>query len=281
MELRKNGYSYNEILKEVKVHKRDILRIGRNTKFSKVGKQRYFKEVKGVIKPIKRQSKKLSKSKTRIIGNLLFDGSVCIVRKYSYVISYVNASKRLVQDLSKDLENVYGISPFNYDEEGKTLTYYRLICKSKRLYAALLRYTPSYSTSNPYSKIPDEVMSSSKRIKLEFLRTFWNNEGSISKEGVLRGYSNSVKVIEQLKKLHQELGFKTKIYLDKSKDKVCYILRLSKSLENTQKFYDNKLFTKSIVTKGDFKGRYKINVVKIWIVKLKNHKMSNLNYERP
>ena len=266
-ELRKSGYSYREILKKVRVSKRDITKISKKTNFSREGKIRYFTKVTGIVRPIKKQKSKLTPEKTRIIGNLLFDGSVYKTTGYHHTISYVNSSKYLVLKLCRDIEKVYGVKPFTYEEKGKTLIYYRILCKSKEMYLDLLRYSPSYSTSSKLVKVPYQIMNGPKEIKINFLRTFWDNEGSISKEGKLRGSSNSKKVISQLNKIHKDLKFKTKIYQDNSKTSTSYILSISKNMDNLKRFYKYQLFTDSIVTNGKFKGLNKINVVKYFLPK--------------
>ena len=117
-------------------------------------------------------------------------------------------------------------------------------------YSDLLRYTKSYSTSNMVTRIPKVIINGSKQIKLEFLRTFWDDEGSISGDGTLSGSSNSYTVIKLLAEIHNEFRFKNSIYKVKSQDKWIYVLRLRKNKKNLRTFYKNRLFTDSIVTQG-------------------------------
>ncbi len=264
-ELRRKGHSYSEIVRQLRVSRRDIRKIAKITKFSREGKKRYFQKVTGIIKPIKNQKQKLTLVKTRIIGNLLFDGSVFRSKKYYYGIMYVNASESLVKQFCKDMENVYGLKPSIFKERGKTLVY-RAKNISKPIYLDLLKYTPSYSTSNEIVSIPEEILNGFKRIKLEFLRTFWDNEGSISKDGRLRGYSKSLVIIKQLFEIHEQFGFEGNIYKDRDQG---YILSLNKSQDNLNKFYQYKLFTNSIVTHSNFTGLKKMDVVEKF---LKNRK---------
>ena len=91
--MRKNGYSYREIIKILNVSQRDVIKIAKITSFSKNGKRRYYQEVTGIIKPIKKQKQFLTPAKVRIIGNLLFDGSVFKSKVYHYSIMYVNSSE--------------------------------------------------------------------------------------------------------------------------------------------------------------------------------------------
>ena len=117
-----------------------------------------------------------------------------------------------------------------------------------------MNYIKSYSTSNKFAEIPKEIRNGPKKLKIEFLRTFWDNEGSISKESRLRGSSNSFHVINQLNRIHEELGFETNIYKDKHNLNINYILSLNKNIRNLKKFYKYKLFTDSIANRGDFCG---------------------------
>ncbi len=270
--LRKEVYSYREIVKLLRVSKREITKVVKQVKFSKKGSERYYKK-SGVVKPIKKQTKKLTLAKTSIIGHLLFDGYLQKKTKdYKNTLGYVNASKNLVNKFCNYIIKVYGLKPLVYsDSKGKTLVY-RARCNSKLIYNDLLSYIPNYSTSNNQIKVPDEIINARKDIKIEFIRSFWEDEGSVSKEAVIRGAINSFKIIKQLNVIHHSLNLETKIYLDKSKKKISYILRLKKDKENMDRFYNYSLFSDSIVTRGYFKGQRKVDVLKYFIT----HKYRNL-----
>lgn len=262
-DMRRTGYSYREIVKALHVSKRDITKLTKGIKFSKEGKQRYYSKVTGIIKPIKKQNKKITLAKTRIIGHLLFDGSLFKAKECHYTLMYVNASRNLVRKFYNDIKKVYNVKPSNFREKGKLVQIYRVKYNSKKIYNDLLGYTPSYSTSNKLAKIPISIIDGTKRIKIEFLRTFWDDEGCISKQGALSGSSNSYTIIRQLAKLHEELGFRVSLgsYISKRYN-LCYRLRLSKKNNSFKKFYNYKLFTDSIAAKGSFIGVKKINILK-------------------
>ncbi len=261
IKLKRSGYSYKEIVKQLHISKQDITKFSKNIKLSKKGRKRYLRKVKGIIKPIKKQNNKLTLAKTRIIGHLLFDGSLSKSKEYHYQLMYINASNKLVEQFCEDIKKVYGLNSSIYKEEGDT-DLYRLKCLSKLAYGDLIGYTPSYSTSNKSALVPNGIIKGGKRIQLIFLRTFWDDEGSISRNGILQGCLKSDIVINQLANLHTKLGFKIKIYVDRSKKEPSYILRISKTKDNLDKFYKYRLFTNSIATKGYFKGMKKIDILK-------------------
>lgn len=262
--LRKEGYSYREILKRVNVSKRLISKIAKETKFSRKGRKRYYSKVTGIVKPIKKQKDKLTLAKTRIIGNLLFDGSLYKTIAYHHSIMYVNSSFKLVKRFCEDLDRVYGVQSSLFIEKGKIIKkIYRAKYNSKLIRNDLLNYTKSYSTSNKLAQIPLIIMNSSRKYKIELLRTFWDNEGSVSsRDRVLQGSSNSFKVIKQLAKIHKEFGFEYSIYKNIGSYKPHYIFRLRKNHDNIRRFYKLKLFTDSIVAKGYLIGMKKIDVLK-------------------
>lgn len=99
-------------------------------------------------------------------------------------------------------------------------------------------------------------------MKIELLRAFWNDEGSISANGRLSADSRSKKIIDQLISIHKQFGLnlnKTKYFVSR---KPMYKIYLSKTKENTAKFIRLGLFTFSIVGRGQNKGKLKIAVTK-------------------
>lgn len=219
----------------------------------------------GKINKILNQNKNLTLRKTRIIGNLLFDGSLYLAKDYHYGIMYVNCSLPLVKEFCEDINYVYGLKPSIYKEKSKKSLVYRAKQHSKLIYYDLLKYIKSYSTSNRFAGIPDEIINGSRNIQLEFMRTFWNNEGSILYNGRLRGTSNSLSIIKQLRELHDNFGFNCRIYQDNNKQKPSYILALIKTKENLNKFHKYNLFTEAIVVYGHNKGMKKSDILKQFI----------------
>ena len=222
---------------------------------SRKGKERYFSEVNGLIKKIKIR-KGLSEEKVRIMADLLFDGSV-YESKYHYSVMYVNSSKELVSQFINDMKKVYSVKPSTIE---KAKIYTRVKYYSKQIYDDLMRYFKSYSTSDNKCSILAEILKN-ENFSLIILRAFWENEGSISKEGKLSADSKSYKVIKQLSKLHNKFWLKHNIskYWENG---WAYKLSLYKTKKNYKRFIDLQLFSKSRVTKGYFKGKKKIDVLK-------------------
>ncbi|MBU0628854.1 MAG: hypothetical protein KKC75_06710 [Nanoarchaeota archaeon] len=222
---------------------------------SKQGEERYHLKVKGVIKKIKIK-KGLNEEKVRIISNLLFDGAV-YVNNYHYSIMYVNSSKELINQFMVDMGKAYNVNPSSFED---CRTYYRVKYLSKQIYADLMKYFKSFSTSDKMCFIPSIILNNNK-FKTIILRAFWENEGSISKDGKLSADLMNLKIIKQLSRLHNELGIKHSIsrYW---KNGWAYKLFLSRSKENYKRFLDYNLFLKSIATKGYFIGDKKIDVLK-------------------
>jgi len=253
--LRTEGLSLREITKKVPVSYFTVKRACKNVVTSKKGKARYHSEVKGVMKLV-HIKEGLNKNKVRIISNLLFDGAVYKNRGH-YSIMYVNSSKGLIDQFMDDMNQVYGVKPSSFED---FITYSRIKYNSKQIYGDLKKYLESFSTSDIKCSIPSLILDDD-RFKLIVLRSFWENEGSISKEGKLSADLMNLKVITQLSNLHNEFGLKHNIS-KYWKNKWAYKLFLSNSKENYKKFLDLNLFLEANVTRGHFIGRKKIDVLK-------------------
>lgn len=253
--LRKKGYSYSEISKKIlnklklKLNDTTILDYVKNVKMTKLGKIRYNKKIsrdrskagklssgpsleislknlqKAIIfhrekakNRIKKQNKNLSLEKVRIIGHCLFDGSVINSNGY-YCVNYSNNCKNLINKFKKDIWKVYNIKPTDLRKNGKlnVLRY----C-SKALVENLNKYT-NYNCH--YSNIPNQIFKSrNKHLIIEFLRTFWDDEGmvnygySLDRNGYkhikrqLEAYCDNNIIREKLKKLHNKIGIQPKLY---------------------------------------------------------------------
>lgn len=258
--LRTSGFSFREISRLLSISYSTARRHCKNVRMSKKGKIRYFSQLTGVPKEIK-DSTILTKRKVRIINNLLFDGAV-YRSGYSRSIMYINSSFDLVQEFKKDIFNVYGISPSSFEViEGKNVVYYRIKYKSKPIYEDLLRYMPTYSTSDQACSLPDQLTNGATEFKEILLRSFWENEGSISLDGKLSADSKSKIVIEQLSKIHEKIGLNH--YISRYwKKGWAYKLILNRTKENYSRFLYLKLFSKAKVTKGYFIGLKKEEVLK-------------------
>jgi len=253
--LRTEGLSLREISKKLNSPYSTVRRHCKNIEMSEQGKKRYHSKVKGVVKYIKIKEG-LNEEKVRIISNLLFDGAVYKVKSH-YSVMYVNSSKELIDQFMGDMWRVYGVKPSSFEI---FKTYYRVKYLSKQIYNDLMDYFDSFSTSDPRCSIPSLILDDA-RFKIIILRAFWENEGSISKEGKLSADLINFKVIKQLSNLHNEFGLKHNIS-KYWKNKWAYKLFLSRSKENYQRFLDLNLLSKANVTRGHFIGRKKIDVLK-------------------
>ena len=121
---------------------------------------------------------------------------------------HVNNSKGLIKQFIRDMEEVYNVKPSSHESNGncQRVKYY-----SKQIYEDLLKYSKSYSTSNKKCLIPKEIIEGKKIFKIQILRSFWENEGSISAKGRLSADLKSSNVIKQLSQLHDEFGIEHKI----------------------------------------------------------------------
>ena len=261
--LRKEGLSYTEISRELCIGLKLVRKNCLGVQMSLYGTKRYS-VLNGLIKQIKFKAG-LSETKVRVMSNLLFDGAVYISNGYHYSIMYVNSSDNLINQFIDDMREIY-----NVEHSGLEIatTYKRVKYNSKIIYQDLKKYFKSYSTSSEDCIIPNEIMNGPKSFKITMLRAFWENEGSVSKEGRLAADLKSLKVIHQLSQLHNEFGLKHNI-ASYSHHGQMYKLYLSKTKENYQIFMDLGLFSKAMITKGFNKGKKKVEVLKIAINKLK------------
>lgn len=254
--LRKRGFSLREICKKLDLSYGPVQRVCSNIKMSKKGLERHSK-LNGLTRNISFNNS-LNESKVRIISNLLFDGAVYKDKEYHYSIMYINNSKKLIDQFITDMQEIYNTNPSSLENSDN---YQRVKYFSKRIYEDLTRYMESFSTSNKNCIIPSKIIGYNKPYKIEILKAFWENEGSVSKEGALSADLKSLKVIKQLSKLHDDFGLKHNI----SKywaNGWAYKLFLSKTKENYQKFLNLKLFEKADVTKGYNIGKKKLEVLK-------------------
>ena len=261
-ELRKNGYSYTEISKLTGRSKKFIHSKAKDIKLNMNGKKRYFKKVKGIKKQILSQPANLTIEKVRIIGHLFFDG--CLSNSgYNYMIKYISSTRELINRFISDMKEVYGLSPSALEIfKGKNVSsYYKVSFKSKKAFEDLKKYSSSYSTSNISASIPKEIMGSNRKIKLEFLETFFEDEGSISHNGRIMGDLKSERIIKQIIFLLREFGLNFK--LSKYKEYSCFMWKiyLPKNKENLRLFFKLGLFEKARVTRGINLGKRKKDVL--------------------
>jgi len=234
---------------------------------SKQGLKRYSSKVNGIKKQI-RTDGKFANNKCRIICNLIFDGSVYKSKDYHHGIMYVNSSIRLINQFIKDMKEVYNVDNYSLEKlEGKNIKHFRVKYTSKNIFEDLLKYIPSYHSLK--ANLPPEIIGGKRDYKLIALRSFWDNEGSIGKNGRLMADLKNFELIQELSQLHSD--FKVDHYISRYwKNGWAYKLVLNQNKENYSRFETLEFFSDSIVTKGKFIGRRKLEVLNDVISKKKN-----------
>lgn len=269
-ELRKKGYSYKEIAILVNKSSKFAYSKAKDIKFDKEGEKRYNREVKGITKKIKNQLSYLTSTKVRIIGHLLFDGTL-FESEYHYVIRYINASKDLIDQFALDIKKIYGILPSSLEifRSKNNFNYYKITFNSKLVFEDLKKYFVSYSTANDKIVIPKEIMNAKEEIKLEFLKSFFEDEGSISFGGRIMGDLKSEKIIKQIVKLLKEFGLEFRLCKYNQYTGYMWKIYLPKNKQNLEQFYKLGLFEKSVIVHGYNLGKKKLNILREYLMKMK------------
>ena len=261
-ELREKGYSYTEIAKEVGKSRKFAWKYGHKIKFSKEGKKRYREKIGGVLYQIKLQKPFLTPEKVRVIGHSLFDGML-YNNKYHYLVKYINSSRQLIDQFVKDVDKVYGLKRYYLETiPGKNMITYKVYFKSKLFYEDLKRYFKSYSTTKSFIKIPLEIINSNKEVQIEFIRSFFEDEGSISSNGRIMGDLKNLNIIRQILSMLNKFGLHFKLCSYRDYTGITYKIYLLKTLENLKLFYKLRLFDKSIITNGINMHKKKIEILK-------------------
>lgn len=242
--LRKNGFSYSEIINILKKEFKMGIEIKsiRNIKMSERGSKRYFKKLmedkkkagsiagkihvitghmyrmrllskkamfKKAMARIPESSKVLSSSKIRILSHCLFDG---YISNSGYTIGYCNTSKTLLNQFIKDMREVYHLEPGDVTcrENCSVVRYF-----SKAVLIDLKKYL---NIKQGNETLKSEIMKMPSCWKAIFLRAFWDDEGMVGfkelrgKDGYLHthryleAYQKNIKLLEQIKMMHNSLG---------------------------------------------------------------------------
>lgn len=170
----------------------------------------------------------MNKPIARCIARLSGDGNIYLGKegKNGY-IRYSNSCKILREQFKSDMNKIFAKIPLT---EGKTNTNTPFVqVHRKEIVRFFLKYLESYKSENIL--IPRAIKKASTSIKTEYLKAFYDDEGSprlrISKlqewKRNITFYSNSEKLIKEVKKI-LEKDFKikcNKIYKDLRKDGRC------------------------------------------------------------
>ena len=254
---RKCGYSYKEIAKLLSLSPATIYKYASHIELNSKAKNRLALKIKNNIsnfvnlwsKPKEiRVIRSLNKPLTRIISHCLFDGCVISYRG-NYIIKYTNSSREEVKQFVKDFYSVFNIKPqIVYKYKGVNLEIYECIFISKKAVEFLRGYIKNYSTSNENSSLDKLTpLLKTDALKIEFLRCFWCDEGCIDARNQIHGKSKSLRIIKQLKHLHNAFDIGTSIWRDNTSE--VYALYIKKSKENLKRFSEIG-FGNGVVAKG-------------------------------
>ena len=221
--LRKHGHTLPEIARRFGTSKSAIHYHVKNVKIGIEGRLRLEKLMKEIVErartfsarkrrenarlKLKDGCRKMSSEKASIVAHSLFDG--CIGKRE---VRYFNKNRVLIQEFIDDMKAVYGLEPNSQTIKNgvTTIEFYNLA-----LTEDLLSYTPSYSTNDSRAKVPTAIITSRGSVIREFLRAFWDDEGTVGfypRAGrfYLRGRCKSESIRRDLVKLHRKLGIKVK-----------------------------------------------------------------------
>lgn len=250
--LRMNGYSYREIAKKLALSVGSSYNYAKNIKISELGKKRllikYEKKIKRFVNKFAKPKKinipeNITSRLGRIISHCVFDGSVVpfgkkpIYSKPIYSVIYTNSGKELVDQFVKDIWLIFKLRPsYHIKYFNKNAYTYQVLFNSKELVKFLQRFTPSYSTLNLRCKLAQLIFKQNDNFTKEFLRAFWEDDGSIPLNGSIEGCCKSKFIIKQLQILHQRVGIKTTIRFDR-KSNLWYIRVPTSNRRNISVFY--------------------------------------------
>lgn len=153
----------------------------------------------------------LTPAKARIIAHLIGDGSHFITGGTNYYLRYEVKDEELLDNFSNDIVSVYGFKTYSsWNPSGFTGELIRAVClRSKIAFYDMKRYATYYSKDWIIKK---ELLNSSLKIKKEFLKALYDDEGSVFKEhkrGVIRLYSINEKGLKQVQKILLQFGIGT------------------------------------------------------------------------
>ena len=252
-EYRRNGYSYKEISKFLSIAKGTAYNYGLDVNVSKKGKQRLKNKLINRYQRSIKIPTKLTVSLVRILGHCLFDGSV-----NKDTVNYSNTSLELVKQFISDVKDTFSIDFSSLRYYKKKSICYQVFYPYTALARYLKNFTPSYSTSSSMCRIPSFLFKAKKPLIYEFLRTFWEDEGSVKASKSIIGKTKSKRIATELKKLHRKVFIETTVRFDK-KNKA-YEIYLPRKDENLKRFIRNVGFGSSAVTRGKYKGYKKMAV---------------------
>jgi len=162
------------------------------------------------LKMIKQQTEKITPAKARILARLKADGSISKIGT-DYKISYEVKDVEQLKSFEQDIKNVYGLGmKWLTNRSGITGLPIPLVrVRSKLALEDLLKFGKFRSKN---WTVPTQILNARKDIQKEFIRAFYDDEGSvIVKRHEIRLYSINKKGLEQIKDMLKKFNIKTKI----------------------------------------------------------------------
>ena len=164
------------------------------------------------LKKLKKGFERLTKEKARIIAHLIGDGYLG-KSKHDYNLKYEVSDVESLNSFESDIAKTYGLKMTHgmnpSGKTGKLIPFVRL--RSKLVYDDLLRYASYYSAS---WNLTNTVINSDKCIQKEFLKAFFDDEGSVFLQNtgpIIRLYSINLHGLQQINKMLLVFGIRTKL----------------------------------------------------------------------
>lgn len=161
------------------------------------------------IKKLKKGFEKLTKEKSRIIAHLIGDGAHYIT-KYDYVLKYEVRDEESLQQFNDDIIEVYGLKPsWEWNTSGitgKPIKFVRL--RSKLAFEDLQRYATYFSKD---WKLQPLMLNAPKKIKKEFLKALFDDEGSVRSKWSVVLYSINKHGLLQIKNMLREFKMNSRL----------------------------------------------------------------------
>ena len=160
------------------------------------------------IKKLKEGFDKLTKEKARLIAHLIGDGAHYRT-KHNYVMKYEVKDEESLQQFNDDIIKVYGLKPSwllnTSGITGKPIKF--IMLRSKLAFEDLLNYATYFSDN---WKLKSPIINAPLKIKKEFLRALFDDEGSVRNKYTISLYSINKKGLIQIKEMLKEFEIKSK-----------------------------------------------------------------------
>jgi intein-encoded DNA endonuclease-like protein len=166
-----------------------------------------------IIKP---QSENLTLAKTRLVARLKGDGSIFIGgrRRTNYYVKYEAGNESELKQFSDDIREVYGLETkeqMHRSGKNPNKMLKQVFIRSKLAFEDLQKYGPYYSRT---WVVPEQIKDDGREIQAEFLRVFFEDEGSViiskgCKE--VRLYSINLEGLEELAQLLRNFRIESSI----------------------------------------------------------------------